>query len=103
MDKTAHASIEVALEWRSHSAMHTDRYYFPKINLWRDLFPGTMEEKIAPMNENETVRETFDDGELVPHYDSKNLVTIHESQFTSTFSKVLTANRNLADSIPKVC
>ena len=88
MNKSSHASIELALKWRSHSVLHTDRYYFQKVNLWRDLFPGTLEEKILPMNENETVYENFADGELVPQYEPANVVTIKESQISNTLRRV---------------
>ena len=73
--------MEVALEWRSHSVIHSDRYYFPNVNLRRDVFPGAMKAKIIQMNETGAVRENFADGELIPQYKPSNVVVINASQF----------------------
>ena len=40
MDKAKQASIELAVAWESSHAAHTDRYFFDKIDFWRDLLPG---------------------------------------------------------------
>ncbi len=101
MNNASHASVEVALEWRSHSVLHTDRYYFPNVDLRRDVFPGAMAAKITQVNETGSVYENFADGELVPQYEPSNIVVIKASQFAHTRHRGLPREPLLGRFYPK--
>jgi SAM-dependent methyltransferase len=72
--------MEFILRWESPYARHRERFFFPKINFWRDFFPGDFETRLSEMEEGEEQSEAFATGVLVPPYDDKNVITIRESQ-----------------------
>jgi hypothetical protein len=47
VDRTRNVALEVALNWNSVDASHVDRRYFDRINLWRDVFPGDLGERLG--------------------------------------------------------
>jgi len=85
MNESKSASMEFALNWQSPYAKHTDCYFLKNINFWRDIFPGHLENKLPLLSEDQTERETFEAGELVPAYSQKNVYKIKESQMNRHF------------------
>ncbi len=76
MDKSKHASIEFSVAWKGPHANHKDKYYFDKINLWRDLFPGDISDRLAEIEqEGKSIVGHFEADELLP---SGNEANIHE-------------------------
>ena len=75
------ASIEAALIWSSAHALHTDRYYFPRLNLWRDFFPGNLGERLARATVGEMLRAEFGAGELREPYDRAQLRNLSAASF----------------------
>ncbi len=74
------AAIEFSLCWKSRFACHNDRTYIEKVDFWRDIFPGSMGNAVAQLDAGQSHTETFDPGELVPPWDSNNLITVKTSQ-----------------------
>jgi hypothetical protein len=61
-------SIEAALIWSSAHALHTDRYFYPLLNVWRDFFPGDLGKRLARTAVGETLSAEFAAGELIEPY-----------------------------------
>lgn len=55
MPQAKQAAVEFALHWQSADAQHTDRLFFEKVNFWRDFFPGSLDEALAPLAADELV------------------------------------------------
>lgn len=68
MEKAKHASVEVAVGWASRHASHRERYFFGKVDFWRDLFPGRLGEHLGQAQVGERVAEDFLPGEVLPEY-----------------------------------
>lgn len=81
MQKAKRASIEFCLQWQSSFCRHYDRRYVEKIDFWRDLLPGTLQEHISALLPGEKYRETFDPGVLVPGYSDKNIIEFPRGLF----------------------
>ncbi len=62
-------SIEAALNWSSAHAVHTDRYFFPNVDLWRDFFPGDLGERLTRAAVGESLSAEFGAGELIEPHD----------------------------------
>jgi len=43
---TRNVRLETALHWHSADAVHTEHRYFARSNLWRDLFPADLGERL---------------------------------------------------------
>jgi hypothetical protein len=80
MNKSKQASVECSLSWESADALHMEKYYFPKVNFWRDLFPGDLSAKLAAAGEGTTVQEHFEAGEIVPPYDEHGVHLLNPNQ-----------------------
>lgn len=81
MQKADRASIEFSLFWESEQAKHTDRYFAPKIDFWRDIFPARMKQDMLALREGETCRETFPEGVLVPPHEDGKVFEFDERGF----------------------
>ncbi len=81
MEKTRRASLELSLSWRSQYAVHTEKYFLQRVNFWRDIFPGTMGDKVLLLQEGECCQESFNPGELVPLFEKSNIVSCKEKAF----------------------
>ncbi|VFN03124.1 MAG: Methyltransferase domain-containing protein [Candidatus Kentron sp. G] len=86
--QTAHrASIEFSLTWKSEYANHRDRYFAEKIDFWRDIFPGTMKEKLSALQPGESAAESFGAGTLVPHHGNDKLIAFEQKAFDRTLQE----------------
>ena len=81
MQKANCASIEFSVNWQSQLAIHKDRYFAGKVDFWRDIFPGDMDQHIAALNESECYKESFDAGVLVPPFEQNRIIEFKEVQF----------------------
>nr|VFJ94944.1 MAG: Methyltransferase domain-containing protein [Candidatus Kentron sp. H]VFJ95889.1 MAG: Methyltransferase domain-containing protein [Candidatus Kentron sp. H]VFK01940.1 MAG: Methyltransferase domain-containing protein [Candidatus Kentron sp. H] len=94
MERANRASIEFSLSWVSEYARHVDRYFAEKVDFWRDIFPGTMEQNISALRAGETCRETFDSGILVPAHEDGKIFRIKGETFeTNQGGQTITPRR----------
>jgi SAM-dependent methyltransferase len=80
MDKAATARIELALRWESPGALHQDRLFLSRVNLWRDLFPGNLGEALTAEAGARAAR-SFAAGELVPEHTKDQVHRVRREQF----------------------
>lgn len=78
---TRNVKLEAALHWLSTDAEHTERRYFGRSNLWRDVFPGDLGERLMQAAPGEWLSQAIAAGELVPEYDKSQVLRIKPSQF----------------------
>lgn len=82
---SAHSIIEAAfaLHWESPLARHTERYHFPKLNVWRDLdlLPQEIQRQVLGRPQGHGGRHAFAAGSLVPAWNETNLVRVRQRQF----------------------
>lgn len=81
MDHAKRASLEFSIDWQSHHARHQDRLHVEKIDFWRDIFPGDIEQEVRALHPGEVITRQYDSGELVPPFQSRDIVTFSEGQF----------------------
>lgn len=79
MDHSTYANIELKIVWESDQATHTERHYYQNINFWRDYFPGMLGDKLMNAPDGEWVTESMPANDIVPIYDSSNIVTLATS------------------------
>ena len=84
MPSANRASIEFSLNWQSQYANHRDRYFASKVDFWRDIFPGTMEQSTKALHEGESYSESFDIGVLVPQHENGKIFNFKENAFERT-------------------
>ncbi len=80
MQPSERAHVEFEILWRSCYAQHRDRYFFRRVNFWRDILPGETSERLPTMGEGEELTEEFGPGVLVPPYNDKLVVSVRPSQ-----------------------
>jgi len=74
------ASIEFDIEWESDRVKHKDRLFIPKVNFWRDFFPGRLESVLDDLHKNRFVSVSIPPGELTEPYDSKKVYRFAQSR-----------------------
>jgi SAM-dependent methyltransferase len=82
---SVHSTIEAAFElrWESPLSRHTERYHFPKLNVWRDLelLPQEIQSQVLGRPRGHSGRHGFGAGALVPAWSEANLVWVKQGQF----------------------
>jgi len=69
------------LRWKSENAVHTDGYQASRINIWRDLLPPMLLEKIKRKQAGERIELRLRSDDVLPEFDKRNLIQIKTSQF----------------------
>ena len=54
LKKNSLAVMEFELNWQSPEAKHTELLYGPNLNMWRDIFPQTVERRFLGSRVNES-------------------------------------------------
>ena len=73
------------LKWKSHSATHTDALQASRINIWRDVLPSALLDKLMSREAGERLDVRLTNGDGVAAYDSGNLFDIKNYQFDRQF------------------
>ena len=72
--------MEFALNWQSPEARHRELFFAPNVNMWRDIFPASVEQEILGSNENETFTFAFKPGDCVPGFSPGNVLDLPLTQ-----------------------
>jgi hypothetical protein len=81
IDKNKIATIEYRLKWDSTFASHTDCYYVPKVNLWRDIVSERMYNELLGKKSGDSIKFNSTIDNLKPPHDAKGEFEINQSQF----------------------
>jgi SAM-dependent methyltransferase len=75
------AGTEFGLEWKSSDTLHRDRLYFPRLDFWRDILPGTLAARLEAAPVGTVESEAFAAGELVPAFREADVRQIRDGDF----------------------
>ena len=70
-----------SLLWEENGVIHRDTCNLHKLNVWRDLFPPKLEEKLLGAEEGEKIEMAFPAGSLIPDHDPAKVLKVYPSQF----------------------
>ena len=83
----AMARMRFALRWESQNGRHTDGLVANALNLWRDLFPSELEDRILDQPVGHSVSHRFAPGELLPGWREDKCLRLPEVCFNRHFGR----------------
>lgn len=81
MEESKQGNFEFAIRWQSDLASHRDRIYVPRVNLWRDFFPGQLAEKLNELSPGMTVEESFQPGDIFDPFQQNRIYKFSKRKF----------------------
>jgi SAM-dependent methyltransferase len=79
-------AVQLALQWQSKLARHTDCVYAAGLNLWRDFFPEQFTTTLLDRVAGEQVAGDFSSGQLVPQHRVGDYLRVPQDAFKRTFA-----------------
>ena len=79
--KTTLIQALCGLVWKENGVIHHDNCYFPRLNLWRDLLPLELEQKILVANEGEKIIIACPAGSIIPDHDPAKVFKVNSKYF----------------------
>jgi FKBP-type peptidyl-prolyl cis-trans isomerase 2 len=83
IDSDSRVDLLFQLKWKSDNVIHTDCYQANQTNIWRDIFPVALSERLIGGQAGDSVILEFPGGQATPAFESGNLREIKRSQFRS--------------------
>jgi FKBP-type peptidyl-prolyl cis-trans isomerase 2 len=81
VDRNSRLTMEFVVTWNGETARHEERLYAEKVSVWRDLFPGTLAERLQGMAAGDTVTEVIAREEFFAPREQRLLRTVKRQQF----------------------
>ena len=75
-NKNSLATLEFVLRWSDGRAEHEERYLARRVNVWRDIFPPGLVERLEGKVQGESVVCEYGVGTLVPGHSERNLAEL---------------------------
>jgi len=69
------------LKWKSNDAIHADGYQASRINIWRDVLPPPLLDKLKEKQTGERLEIRLKVGEILPPFDEQRLIQLKSDQF----------------------
>lgn len=73
--------LEAVLQWHSADAEHFERRFFSRSNLWRDLFPGDLGNRLMQAPVGEWLEQAITTGDLGAAFEARLLMRLKSDQF----------------------
>ena len=70
------------LKWKSDAASHTDGYQASRINIWRDVLPPELFDKLRNRQAGDRIKIEFKAGDILPPFNEHNLIQVKSAQFS---------------------
>ncbi len=86
MNRAKLASAKCYLSWNSADASHIDWQYFPKVDFWRDIFPGDINEQFQDLDDGSHAESGINTGEVFPAKQAQALKHVRHKSVTTNFS-----------------
>lgn len=83
LEKDSSVSLQFELQWQSPEAGHSEFYFAPRVNMWRDILPAEVENFILGARENETFAFAFAPGTVVSAFSAGKLLDLATRQFST--------------------
>jgi len=74
------ASMNITVSWKSDDAQHSEHYYAGNVNMWRDIFPGSIRQKLIGSGPGDTIKHSFIANEIIGR-DHKSPLTLPLSRW----------------------
>jgi hypothetical protein len=100
-DSDSNVDMIFHLKWKSEFAMHTDGYQASHINIWRDILPPELLDKINDRPAGERIEVHLKAGDILPPFDQKNLIQVKRDQFRQGFATYAIASPGVGRYYPK--
>jgi SAM-dependent methyltransferase/FKBP-type peptidyl-prolyl cis-trans isomerase 2 len=81
IDTDSKVDLLFQLNWKSDHVNHTDCYQANQTNIWRDVFPAELKERLMGRQGGDDIVLAFDGGHAVPAFEKKHLMKIKRKQF----------------------
>ena len=66
IDTDSKVDMLFQLKWRSNNATHTDCYHAIQANIWRDIFPAALSERLIGAQAGDNIILEFTEGQVIP-------------------------------------
>ena len=83
IDSDSKVDLLFQLKWNSTNSTHTDCYQAIQANIWRDIFPTALSERLIGAQAGDNVILEFTGGQVISPYSKRELKEIKHSQFSS--------------------
>ena len=101
VDRSKHASVEMSLQWLSSDATHCERQFFERVNFWRDVFPGSLADRLDAAAPGEWVNEDVSAEDLLLEFNKGDVRQIQRDHFRPDLSKVMNIQPRIGRFYPR--
>ncbi len=101
IDINSKVDLLFQLKWKSERVNHTDCYQADQVNMWRDLFPADLNERLMDKQAGDDIVLTLSGGKGVPSFEKQKLMQVKNRQFNNKFLRNDQARPQLGRFYPK--
>ncbi len=87
------ASMQFELKWKHDQVSHTDCFFAPKVNLWRDYFPKTLYQDLVGRKKGETIHLDKVPTEGRPAFKPEQVLTLPLDRFHGKIKSAVVSPR----------
>jgi SAM-dependent methyltransferase len=73
--------MEFELQWEGPAARHIERYFAPKVNFWRDVFPPGLKKDLGQCGPGDAAERRYEPGDALFEYEESEIKTVRASEF----------------------
>ncbi len=84
IDTDSKVDLLFQLKWKSDHVVHTDCYHASQANIWRDIFPADLKQRLMGSQAGDDIVQTLNGGEAVSPFKVDRLLRIKRGQFNMT-------------------
>lgn len=81
IDTDSKADLLFQLNWKSDQVNHTDCFQASQANIWRDIFPADLKERLMGRQGGDEIELRFDSGHVLPPFQHNQIMEIGRKQF----------------------
>ncbi|MBW2514494.1 MAG: methyltransferase domain-containing protein, partial [Deltaproteobacteria bacterium] len=81
IDTDSKVDLLFQLNWKSDNVNHTDCFQANQANIWRDIFPPDLQERLMGRQGGDQIELLFDKGRVLPSFQKNKLMEIKRKQF----------------------
>ena len=101
IDTDSKVDLLFQLKWKSGNVTHTDCFQANQANMWRDILPAGLGERLMGRQGGDDILLSFDSGQAVPAFEARQLMKIKRRQFNADRVGTHQANPRMGRFYPK--
>jgi len=82
---SAQMDLSIDITWTKDNIFHTEHYFADQFNSWRDIFPGSLFERLDGGMAKDSTIARVKPGELVPEYSSDKVLVLDRTRLDACF------------------